>query len=235
MLLMDASQQQPVTDTATAISRDITKTVTGAITRATVVDIPLLTDIAEQRLTSLDIYRGTLSHQRSATRDLSTSGVLQGFDHSQHGDTSVRLPSSSRPCVVMARPLARSLRIHQCTRLSSQELNLILSSCRRLKTLYAMAGNYFPGWLISRASPILDIKNMLMVPEEPGWVCKDMETLEISYSGMDTSIGIPEVLWRQIGQLSKLKGLRIYRHPPSEKWAVLEKESVRQAVSSWVA
>ncbi|KAF9950465.1 hypothetical protein BGZ70_001344 [Mortierella alpina] len=153
--------------------------------------------------------------------------------------TMARLQFESRllvgPMVSRHGHSLESLRIHECARVTSQEVNMILSSCRRLKSFYAMAGNYVPGWSMATASPILNINDMAMVPEKPGWVCKDIKTLELCYSGMDTNIGIPEVLWRQIVQLQKLKDLRIYRHPCCEEEAVHEKESVRQAVSSWLA
>ncbi|KAF9950468.1 hypothetical protein BGZ70_001347, partial [Mortierella alpina] len=110
-----------------------------------------------------------------------------------------------------------------------QELNLILSRCRRLKTLNATSWERET----AEASPILNTHDMAMVPEEPGWVCKDIETLQLCYSGVDTSVGVPEVLWRQIGQLSKLKDLKLHRHASSEIVDVQENESVRQAVSSW--
>ncbi|CAO3567030.1 unnamed protein product [Mortierella alpina] len=127
------------------------------------------------------------------------------------------------------------LRIHQCSLLSSQELNLILSRCRRLKTLYAMAWDHAAGWTSAAASPILNINDMAMVPEEPGWACKDIEILQLCYSGVDMSVGVPEVLWRQIGQLFKLKDLKLHRRASCEEAAVQETESVRQAMSSWVA
>ncbi|KAF9950463.1 hypothetical protein BGZ70_001342 [Mortierella alpina] len=76
---------------------------------------------------------------------------------------------------------------------------------------------------------------MAMVPEEPGWGCKNLETLELCYSGMDTIFGIPEVLRRQIGQLPKLKHLSLQRNGPWGGQALYEKESVRRAVYSWKA
>ncbi|KAF9570592.1 hypothetical protein EC968_001667 [Mortierella alpina] len=128
-----------------------------------------------------------------------------------------------------------SLHIQKCTTLSSQQLNLILSSCRRLKSLYALTSDYLPGYNAAPASPMLDTGDMAMVPEEPGWSCRDMETLQLCYSGEKTVIGIPDVLWRQIAQLSKLKDLRLLRHGSCEHTPVQEKESVRQAMSSWLA
>ncbi|KAF9287649.1 hypothetical protein BGZ68_001508 [Mortierella alpina] len=120
----------------------------------------------------------------------------------------------------------QSLNIERSKMLTSQQLNLILSNCPRLLSLHAQS---FPR---TGSSPVLDTKDLARVPEEPGWGCKDLETLHLCYN-VETTIGIPEVLWRQIGQLSKLTDLRIRRHtlrqvPPSQ-----EKESVRQALSSW--
>ncbi|KAF9946815.1 hypothetical protein BGZ72_011106 [Mortierella alpina] len=127
----------------------------------------------------------------------------------------------------------QSLNIQRSAKLSSQELNLILSSCPRLISLHALASGYSIRRNTVALSPILDTKGMAVVPEEPGWCCKDLETLKLCYSGEDTNIGIPEVLWGQIAQLSKLKDLRLYRHTSSKGPPVGEKESVRQAVSSW--
>ncbi|KAF9287648.1 hypothetical protein BGZ68_001507 [Mortierella alpina] len=128
-----------------------------------------------------------------------------------------------------------SLYIRVFDRLSSQQLNLILSSCRSLKALYASLKEYPPGWNFVEIVPILNTKDMALVPEEPGWQCKVLETLELSYNGRDTTVGIPEVLWRQIGRLSKLRDLRLQRHGTCEGPPFQEKESVRQAVLSWMA
>ncbi|KAF9948096.1 hypothetical protein BGZ72_009937 [Mortierella alpina] len=85
--------------------------------------------------------------------------------------------------------------------------------------------------VITHLAPV----DMAVVPEEPGWGCKDLETLLLGYSGEDTSIGIPEVLWRQIGQLSKLKDLRLHRYASDKGPLVKERGSVRQALCSWMA
>ncbi|KAF9984364.1 hypothetical protein BGZ75_004078 [Mortierella antarctica] len=99
----------------------------------------------------------------------------------------------------------QSLRIQRTSCLSSQQLNLILSNCPRLISLYALASERFCEWYYGQSSPVIDTKDMAMVPEEPGWNCKDLEILQLCYSGTNTILGIPEVLWRQIGQLTKLK------------------------------
>ncbi|KAF9950464.1 hypothetical protein BGZ70_001343 [Mortierella alpina] len=129
----------------------------------------------------------------------------------------------------------QALDIRIFDKLSSPELNLILSRCRGLKELLASMEAYplERSWV--KGTPILSTKDMAMVPEEPGWGCKNLETLELCYNGMDTIFGIPKVLWRQIGQLRKLKNLCLQRSGACEGPAVKEKESVRQAVFSWMA
>ncbi|KAF9950466.1 hypothetical protein BGZ70_001345 [Mortierella alpina] len=128
----------------------------------------------------------------------------------------------------------QSLDIRRFDKLSSLGLNIILSRCRGLKELLASRETYPRGWNTVKMTPILSTKDMVMVPEEPGWSCRNLETLELCYSGMDTIFGIPEVLWRQLGQLPKLKHLSLQRHVTCEGLAVQEKESVRQAVYSWM-
>ncbi|KAF9950467.1 hypothetical protein BGZ70_001346 [Mortierella alpina] len=131
----------------------------------------------------------------------------------------------------------QSIHIQMFNKLSSPELNLILSCCRGLKELLALRKDYYyPNrWNPAIMTPMLSTEDMVMVPEEPGWGCKNLKTLELCYSGMDTTFGIPEVLWRQIGQLPKLKHLCLQRHEISEGIAAQERESVRQAVYSWMA
>ncbi|CAO3567031.1 unnamed protein product [Mortierella alpina] len=129
----------------------------------------------------------------------------------------------------------QSLDIRTFNKLSSLELNRILTSCRGLKELYASMETYSRERCAARVTPILSTKDMDMVPEKPGWGCKNLETLELCYSGMDTIFGIPEVLRREIGQLPKLKTLGLQRSEVSKGPAVIEKESVRQAVFSWMA
>ncbi|KAF9946013.1 hypothetical protein BGZ70_003451, partial [Mortierella alpina] len=84
-----------------------------------------------------------------------------------------------------------SLDIRKSTKLSSQQLNLLLSCCHRLKSLYALTSDYCPEWNTA-ASPMLNTNDLAMVPEELGWTCKDLETLQLYYSGMEASFGIPE-------------------------------------------
>ncbi|KAF9287650.1 hypothetical protein BGZ68_001509 [Mortierella alpina] len=124
----------------------------------------------------------------------------------------------------------QALYIERSDKLTSQQLNFILSNCPRLLSLYALvleSGTRY-------SSPILNSEDMAMVPVKPGWSCKDLETLHLCYSTEDTNIGIPEVLWRQIGQLSKLKDLTLLRRL-REGTGVQEQESVMQAVHSWKA
>ncbi|KAF9948095.1 hypothetical protein BGZ72_009936 [Mortierella alpina] len=129
----------------------------------------------------------------------------------------------------------QSLHIEGSAGLSSQQLNLILSSCPRLKSLYAWASVRAPRCFTVMISPILNTKHMAMIPGKPGWICRDLETLHLCYDSHDMSIGIPKVLWKQIGQLSKLKDLRLDRRNFYPAPPVYEKESVRQAVTSWMA
>ncbi|KAF9946816.1 hypothetical protein BGZ72_011107 [Mortierella alpina] len=128
----------------------------------------------------------------------------------------------------------QSLHIKSFTELSSQELNLILSSCPRLKSLYALSTHDDAPRHTVGSPPVLNTKDMAMVPKEPGWICRDLETLHLCYISEDTTIGIPEVLWRQIGQLSKLNDLRLCRYASGGGQAVQEKATVRQALLSWV-
>ncbi|KAF9948098.1 hypothetical protein BGZ72_009939 [Mortierella alpina] len=125
----------------------------------------------------------------------------------------------------------QSLNLGKSATLSSRELILILNKCLRLKELYALSPDYELSSTVNQC--MLETKDMAMAPDEPGWGCMDLEVLQLCYSGEDMDIGIPEVLWRQIAQLSKLKDLRLYRHTSRKGPPVGEKESVRQAVSSW--
>ncbi|KAF9948097.1 hypothetical protein BGZ72_009938 [Mortierella alpina] len=129
----------------------------------------------------------------------------------------------------------QALHIRTFINLSSQQLNIILSNCRCLRSVYAMSEGHRPAWNTIEISPILNTKDLALVPEEPGWNCKDLETLQLCYNGLETSLGIPEVLGRQIAQLSKLKDLSLQRNGTSGGPPVQEKESVRLAVSSWIA
>ncbi|KAF9570591.1 hypothetical protein EC968_001666 [Mortierella alpina] len=123
------------------------------------------------------------------------------------------------------------LKIQKSTALSSQQLTLILSNCPHLISLYAVTSDDFN----ERHAPVLNTKDMAMVPAEPAWGCKDLKTLHLRYKSMGTFIGIPEALRRQIGQLSKLKHLRLHRYGNLGRSFIGEKVSVKQAVTSWTA
>ncbi|KAF9984363.1 hypothetical protein BGZ75_004077 [Mortierella antarctica] len=129
----------------------------------------------------------------------------------------------------------QSLHIERSVHLSSQQLNLILSNCPRLISLYALLLENHHEANSFDQPPTLNTSDMALVPEKPGWGCKDLETLQLRYSSVDPSIGMPEVLWRQIGQLSKLKELKLERHGCYQAPLLCETESVIQAVSSWMA
>ncbi|KAF9570587.1 hypothetical protein EC968_001662 [Mortierella alpina] len=125
----------------------------------------------------------------------------------------------------------KSLDIRTPTRINGEQLTLILHSCPRLTSLYAEKSFSYD----ERYAPILNAEDMARVPEEPGWSCKDLEILHLYYECPTTIIGIPEALWRQIGQLSKLKDLKLKRYRDSKMSYAGEKESVRQAITAWTA
>ncbi|CAO3567033.1 unnamed protein product [Mortierella alpina] len=121
--------------------------------------------------------------------------------------------------------------------------NRVLGSCKDLISLRVGKLHPNPRYLVDSLyafpSPqehfVFETKDMTMVTEDQGWRCKDLETLHLCYYSKDGSIGIPEVLWRQIAELSKLRDLKLHRYHTLPVLPGQEKETVMQALSSWRA
>ncbi|KAF9091834.1 hypothetical protein BGX27_001956 [Mortierella sp. AM989] len=118
----------------------------------------------------------------------------------------------------------------------SESLELILCACPRLKKLEALITLHdiqtsrlqvaFP------ADLVLEIKEaVLPESQDLGWICRDLETLYLSYRNHDGSLGISEPLRRQIAKLIKLKDLRL--RCKSYEETARSRDSLQDALLEW--